>query len=60
VSTVRRDEAAIRVYIRNREQEDSHLKQLSLWRRFGHLQVANYYRIALATLTDRRFERPIT
>ena len=32
VSTVGRDEAAIREYIRNQEQEDKRLDQLNLWR----------------------------
>jgi len=32
VSTVGRDEALIREYIRNQEREDSRLEQLSLWR----------------------------
>jgi putative transposase len=32
VSTVGRDEATIREYIRNQEREDSRLEQLSLWR----------------------------
>jgi len=32
VSTVGRDEATIREYIRNQEQQDSRLKQLNLWR----------------------------
>jgi putative transposase len=32
VSTVGRDEALIREYIRNQEQEDSRLEQLNLWR----------------------------
>ena len=32
VSTVGRDEAAIREYIRNQEQEDKRLAQLNLWR----------------------------
>ena len=32
VSTVDRDEAAIREYIKNQEQEDKRLDQLNLWR----------------------------
>jgi putative transposase len=32
VSTVGRDEAVIREYIRNQEKEDARLDQLSLWR----------------------------
>ena len=32
VSTVGRDEAAIREYVKNREQEDKRLDQLDLWR----------------------------
>ena len=32
VSTVERDEAVIREYIRNQEKEDERLDQLSLWR----------------------------
>ena len=32
VSTFGRDEALIREYIRNQEQEDSRLEQLNLWR----------------------------
>ena len=32
VSTVERDEALIREYIRNQEQEDGRLEQLNLWR----------------------------
>ena len=32
VSTVGRDEAAIRDYIRHQEQEDARLEQLALWR----------------------------
>ena len=32
VSSVGRDEAAIREYIKNQEQEDKHLDQLNLWR----------------------------
>jgi putative transposase len=32
VSTVGRDETAIRDYIRNQEKEDSRLEQLNLWR----------------------------
>jgi putative transposase len=32
VSTVGRDEALIREYIRNQEQEDGRLEQLNLWR----------------------------
>jgi putative transposase len=32
VSTVGRDEAAIREYIENQEQEDSRLDQMNLWR----------------------------
>ena len=32
VSTVGRDEQVIREYIRNQEQEDKRLEQLSLWR----------------------------
>jgi len=32
VSTVGRDEATIRAYIRNQEQEDQRLDQLNLWR----------------------------
>jgi len=32
VSTVGRDEAAIREYIKNQEQEDKRLYQLNLWR----------------------------
>ena len=31
VSTVRRDEATIREYIRNQEREDHRLDQLNLW-----------------------------
>jgi putative transposase len=31
VSTVGRNEAAIRDYIRNQEEEDKHLDQLKLW-----------------------------
>ena len=32
VSTIGRDEAVIREYIRNQEQEDQRLDQLGLWR----------------------------
>ncbi len=32
VSTVGRDETAIRAYIRNQEKEDARLDQLGLWR----------------------------
>jgi putative transposase len=32
VSTLGRDEAVIREYIRNQEQEDSRLEQMNLWR----------------------------
>ena len=32
VSTIGRDEEAIRNYIRNQEQEDSRLEQLNMWR----------------------------
>ncbi len=32
VSTVGRDERAIREYIKNQEQEDKRLEQLNLWR----------------------------
>jgi Transposase IS200 like len=32
VSTVGRDEAAVREYIKNQEQEDKRLDQLNLWR----------------------------
>ena len=32
ISTVGRDEAAIREYIKNQEQEDKRLDQLNLWR----------------------------
>ena len=32
VSTVGRDEAVIREYIKNQEAEDNRLEQLSLWR----------------------------
>ena len=32
VSTVGRDEAVIREYIQNQEQEDSRLEQMNLWR----------------------------
>ena len=32
VSTVGRDEATIREYIRNQEQEDQRLDQMNLWR----------------------------
>jgi len=32
VSTVGRDEAVIRKYIRNQEQEDQRLDQLNLWK----------------------------
>jgi putative transposase len=32
VSTVGRDEATIRDYIRNQEKEDARLDQLGLWR----------------------------
>jgi putative transposase len=32
VSTVGRDEATIRAYIRNQEQEDQRLEQMNLWR----------------------------
>jgi putative transposase len=32
VSTVGRDEAVIREYIKNQEQEDKRLDQLNLWR----------------------------
>ncbi len=32
VSTVGRDEAVIREYIRNQEQEDKRLDQMNLWR----------------------------
>ena len=32
VSTVGRDEAMIRDYIRNQEKEDQRLEQLNLWR----------------------------
>jgi putative transposase len=32
VSTVGRDEAVIREYIKNQEQEDSRLDQMNLWR----------------------------
>jgi len=32
VATVGRDDAVIREYIRNREQEDERLDQLGLWR----------------------------
>ena len=51
VSTVGRDEAVIREYIRNQEQEDSRLEQMNLWPLIGHLQMANECRAALATLT---------
>ena len=32
VSTVRRDEAVIREYIKNQEAQDNRLEQLNLWR----------------------------
>ncbi len=32
VSTIGRDEATIREYIRNQEQEDQRLDQMNLWR----------------------------
>jgi putative transposase len=32
VNTVRRDEQAVRAYIRNQENEDRRLEQLYLWR----------------------------
>ena len=32
VSTVERDEATIREYIRNQEKEDQRLEQMNLWR----------------------------
>ena len=31
VSTVGRDEATVRAYIRNQEQEDARIDQLNLW-----------------------------
>lgn len=40
VSTVGRDEAVIRDYIRNQEKEDERLDQLQLLRYACHLQVA--------------------
>ena len=55
VSTVGRDEQAIREYIKNQEQEDMRLEQMNLWRS-GHLQVALKPGAASATPTSR-FER---
>ena len=51
VSTVGRDEAVIREYIRKQEQEDSGLEQMKFVALIGHLQVAGERRVALATLT---------
>lgn len=41
VSTVGRYEALIQEYVRDQEQEDKRLDQLSLWRLICHLQVAH-------------------
>ena len=40
VSTVGRDEAVVREYIRRQEEEDRRLDQIKLWQQGGHLQVA--------------------
>jgi Transposase IS200 like len=40
VSTVGRDEAVIRNYIKHQEQEDMRLDQMRLWSRASHPKVA--------------------
>ena len=56
VSTVGRDEATIREYIRNQEKEDQRIDQMNLWKRPCHLQVAqlNWGRVSYPS---SRFER---
>ena len=49
VSTVGRDEAVIREYIRSQEQEDSRLDQMNFVALIGHLQVVNKCRVVSAT-----------
>jgi putative transposase len=44
VSTIGRDEATIREYIRNQEQEDQRLDQMNLWRRSATDKVAQINR----------------
>ncbi len=56
VSTVGRDEALIRNYIRHQEKEDERLEQLGLWRWAATVSVAPRVGAALATPFSR-FER---
>ena len=44
VSTVGRDEAVIREYIRKQEEEDKRLDQMNLWRSISHRKVAQTLR----------------
>jgi hypothetical protein len=44
VSTVARDEAVIREYIRTQEQEDSRLDQLNLWKWLATVKVVQCQR----------------
>jgi len=56
VSTVGRDEAAIRKYIKNQEQEDKRLDQLNLWRRSPPLGGPPHW--GRVSDPNSRFERP--
>jgi REP element-mobilizing transposase RayT len=56
VSTIGRDEEVIRRYIRDQEQEDKRLDQLSLWRSFATFRWRKKVRVALASLFSR-YER---
>jgi len=48
VSTVGRDEATIREYIKKQEAEDQRLDQLNIFARERHLQVAGGFPTALS------------
>ena len=56
VSTVGRDEATVREYIRNQEQEDHRLDQMKLWSCSATFRWPKNCRAALATPVSR-FER---
>lgn len=60
VSTVGRDEAVIREYIRNQEKEDARLEQLGLWRRRGRSRLQAARQPEPRSDPARRFERPNT
>jgi hypothetical protein len=57
VSTVGRDEAVIREYIKNQEQEDGRLDQMNMWRSDRPPSGGQRMQGRVSD-PDRRFERP--